>query len=232
MPMGAWIMVPRTRYGDDLMEDRYFNSGCRQLVLLGAGMDARAFRLRLPELRVFEVDQPTLFDVKEQVLEQQASELTVGSRHVVPADFSQPSHWARQLESMPQFRKEEPTLWLLEGLVMYLTDEQAELLMRDIGRLSGAGSVVFHDAISASYVRGNIVVGGARFLSGSDVYAQLWSRHAGFSSRNSVVLDFERAVGVDRARRRLQVSTDMPVQATPHRCRGKSVVLFVQVEKD
>jgi O-methyltransferase involved in polyketide biosynthesis len=29
--------------------------GVRQLVLLGAGMDARAYRLRLPELKVFEV---------------------------------------------------------------------------------------------------------------------------------------------------------------------------------
>jgi len=237
--MGSWIMVPRTRYGDDLVEERYFNKGCRQVVLLGAGMDARAFRMRLPELRVFEVDQPTIFDVKEQVLEhelskevggQSSQQLTVGSRHIVPSDFSQPSHWARQLEAIPQFRKEEPTVWLLEGLVMYLTDEQARLLMQDIGRLSGPGSVVFHDAISASYVRANIVVGGAPFLSGSDTYAQLWSQHAGYASRSSVVLDFERAVYVDRARRKLQVSTD--AQATPNRCRGRAVVLFVQVEKD
>ena len=45
---------------------------CRQLVLLGAGMDARAYRLdkslygrEKDGLVVFEVDQPTTFDVKE-----------------------------------------------------------------------------------------------------------------------------------------------------------------------
>eukprot|EP00966_Prymnesium_polylepis_P228316 5284102-Prymnesium_polylepis.1 len=66
--MGSWIMVPRTRYGDDLLE-QYYQKGCRQLVLLGAGMDARAYRVTgLPELRVFEVDQQTTFDVKEPLL--------------------------------------------------------------------------------------------------------------------------------------------------------------------
>ena len=43
-PMGAWILVPRTRRGDDFLVERYKNFGARQLVLLGAGMDARAFR--------------------------------------------------------------------------------------------------------------------------------------------------------------------------------------------
>ena len=49
-------MVPRTRFGDDFVIQEYSKPrGVRQLVLLGAGMDARAYRLRLPELRVFEV---------------------------------------------------------------------------------------------------------------------------------------------------------------------------------
>lgn len=55
-PMGDWIMVPRTRFGDDFVFQHYMKPrGARQLVLLGAGMDARAYRLRLPELKVFEV---------------------------------------------------------------------------------------------------------------------------------------------------------------------------------
>ena len=38
-PMGDWIMVPRTRLGDAFLRDKYHSSGCRQLVLLGAGME-------------------------------------------------------------------------------------------------------------------------------------------------------------------------------------------------
>ena len=36
----------------------------RQLVLIGGGFDARAFRLNLPELRVFEIDEPSTFAVQ------------------------------------------------------------------------------------------------------------------------------------------------------------------------
>ena len=39
-PMGEWIMVRRTRFGDDLLQYHYA-MGVRQLVLLGAGFDAR-----------------------------------------------------------------------------------------------------------------------------------------------------------------------------------------------
>jgi len=67
-PMGDWIMTPRTRFGDDYLRELY-KRGARQLVLLGAGFDARAFRLTgLEELHVFEVDQQTTFDVKEPIL--------------------------------------------------------------------------------------------------------------------------------------------------------------------
>ena len=66
-PMGSWIMTPRTRYADDYLRLHYAN-GCRQLVLLGAGMDSRAFRLPLEGTKVFEVDSQSLFDVKEPLV--------------------------------------------------------------------------------------------------------------------------------------------------------------------
>merc|ERR1712232_959871 len=86
-PMGSWILVPRTRFGDDLLQKLYWEHGCRQLVLLGAGVDARAFRLDgVPELSVFEVDQQTTFDFKEPIV--QCHHLKVRSRFTVATDFS------------------------------------------------------------------------------------------------------------------------------------------------
>ena len=117
-PMGGWIMVPRTRYGDDLLS-QYYEKGCRQLVLLGAGMDARAYRMSgLPQLRVFEVDQATTFDVKEPLLESEP--LSVQSRAVVATEFTERGRWATDLEAAG-FDKSVPTVWLLEGLLMYLS---------------------------------------------------------------------------------------------------------------
>jgi len=124
-PMGSWILVPRTRYGDDLLRTYYNQKGCRQLVLLGAGVDARAFRIEgVPELKVFEVDQPTTFEYKEPILQEQDQPMTVQSRAVVATDFSaiqDEEHWERALLG-EGFDTSVPTVWLLEGLVMYLTD--------------------------------------------------------------------------------------------------------------
>jgi len=49
-----------------------------------------------------------------------------------------------------------PTVWLLEGLLMYLSLPDTVDLMTQIGELPAANSVVFHDAISASYVERQI----------------------------------------------------------------------------
>ena len=68
--MGDWIMTPRTRFADDLVKEHYEgHAAARQLVLLGAGMDSRAFRMTsVDELAVYEVDQPTTFDIKEPLV--------------------------------------------------------------------------------------------------------------------------------------------------------------------
>jgi methyltransferase (TIGR00027 family) len=56
----------RTRYFDDWALDVVRDSGARQLVLLGAGMDTRAFRLPWPQgFQFWEVDTPELFALKE-----------------------------------------------------------------------------------------------------------------------------------------------------------------------
>eukprot|EP00913_Durusdinium_trenchii_P020265 g19038.t1 len=182
--MGDWIMVPRTRFGDDFVLHHYMKARpCRQLVLLGAGMDARAYRLRLPELKVFEVDLPILFQEKEPLLEGET--LTVQSRSVVPTDFSSGEDWSTKLQRDEHFDPTQPTVWLLEGLMMYLTDREATQTLRRIGALSAPHSALFFDAISASYVRQRIVVGGAPFLGGSDHYAE-WLKEAASFGRTQV----------------------------------------------
>jgi len=181
--MGAWILVPRTRFGDDLLRNAYATKGCRQLVLLGAGFDARAYRMDgMPELRVFEVDQQTTFDVKEPLLE--GERLLVESRAAVGTDFSASVNgkpqWAKDLVETHNFDPAVPSVWLLEGLLMYLSMPDTHELMRQIGALSATNSVVFHDAISATYLTKRIQVAGAPFIGASDVYGELWGKHAGF----------------------------------------------------
>ena len=70
-----------------------------------------------------------------------------------------------------------PTVWLLEGLLMYLSLPDTHDLMGQMGRLSAPGSAVFHDACSKRYINAGIVVGGAPFIGGSDEYGILWATH-------------------------------------------------------
>ena len=224
-PMGSWIMVPRTRYGDDFLREHY-SRGCRQLVLLGAGMDARAYRMKgLEQLAVFEVDQKTIFDVKEPLLK--SDKLAVAKREVVPTEFTEGSaRWKRDILAKG-FDPQVPTVWLLEGLLMYLSMPDTHDLMRTMGALSAPGSAVFHDACSARYITAGIVVGGAPFIGGSDEYTNLWAQYAGFDY--GLVRDF-RSISVDRARRRVLIDPTVP-EATTAAIRGRDVVLFVEVSK-
>ena len=103
-------MIPRNRYytkgttgwgvdygpEDEVLPKHYTKkqNPCRQLVLLGAGMDARAYHLdkRLyggwkDGLVVFEVDRPTTFEYKESLL--WGEELRVKNRVVVPFEFTE-----------------------------------------------------------------------------------------------------------------------------------------------
>ena len=58
----------RTRFLDDLLLDACAG-GTRQVVIFGAGLDARAFRLSWPEgVRLFELDMPGVLEFKDEVV--------------------------------------------------------------------------------------------------------------------------------------------------------------------
>ena len=83
--LAAWVVV-RTRFLDDLVLDACAR-GCRQVVILGAGFDAAAFRLAWPDkLRVFEVDLPEVLELKEQVVRAEGWTPSC-ERIAVPATF-------------------------------------------------------------------------------------------------------------------------------------------------
>merc|ERR1712070_396169 len=221
-PMGEWIMVPRTVFGDQFIT-RHYERGTRQVVLLGAGMDARAYRMsHLNESVFFEVDQATTFDVKEPLLHDDIP--TVKARHTVTVELDSDSYNLKAELLKQGFSTAEPTVWVLEGLVMYLSMKHTRKLMQDIGELSARGSAVFHDAISASYLDAGVVVMGAPFIGGSDEYAGLWATDAGFTA--GTVYNFEEFV-VDRKARALKSRLGVP-RPTPQSLRGRRVVLFVE----
>jgi methyltransferase (TIGR00027 family) len=132
---GDYIAI-RTRFFDDYLLDAC-QAGCRQVVLLAAGLDARAFRLAWPpEVELFEVDLPEVLAFKGHVLA--AMSATAFCRRVtVPADLR--GDWPRALVTAG-FRSEVPTAWLLEGILMYLNEDERDRLLDRVTALSAPGS--------------------------------------------------------------------------------------------
>jgi methyltransferase (TIGR00027 family) len=131
----AWITT-RTRFLDDLILDACA-AGCRQVVILGAGLDARAFRLQLPSgTRCFEVDLPDVLGFKERVIAEERSSPTC-ERRVVPTDLA--ADWTEPLRAAG-FEAEESVVWLAEGLLVYLSPEANDSLLDQVTALSVGGS--------------------------------------------------------------------------------------------
>ncbi|WP_327290513.1 SAM-dependent methyltransferase [Streptomyces sp. NBC_01198] len=128
--------VVRTRFIDDFVSEAAAG-GCGQVVILGAGLDARAFRLPLPEADVFEVDTPSVFGFKDKVLADAGARPTARSRTAVYADLRE--DFAARLAGST-FDPGRPTAWVAEGVLPYLTAEQARQVITDVGRLSAPGS--------------------------------------------------------------------------------------------
>jgi methyltransferase (TIGR00027 family) len=128
--------VVRTRFLDDYLTAACAN-GCGQAVLLGAGLDTRAFRLDLGrETELFELDLPDLIRFKQGVLDSAAASPRC-RRTAVGCDLR--DDWPSELLGAG-FDAELPTAWIAEGLLIYLTRSEADRLLDRVGALSAPGS--------------------------------------------------------------------------------------------
>ena len=173
----------RTKFFDETLL-KAVRSGCRQVVLLAAGLDARAFRLPWPEgTKVFEVDLKPMLTFKDRVLVSQPPQCT---RVTVSADLRE--DWLSALAGAG-LDTSLPTVWLVEGLLFYLTSEEADRLLTAIPRAAGSCLTLEHvnqallDLIGELGER--LVTRGAPWRSTVDAPAD-WLRTLGW---NATVID-------------------------------------------
>ncbi|HET6907887.1 MAG TPA: SAM-dependent methyltransferase [Mycobacteriales bacterium] len=138
----AFQIIMRTRFYDDWLLAQAAQ-GCRQFVVLGAGLDTRAFRLAWPAATtVFELDLPPVLEVKREVL---GAARPTCERITVPADLT--TDWGASLEAAG-FDPAHPTAWLAEGLLVYLDEAQATHILSTVTQLSAGGSSFATEALS------------------------------------------------------------------------------------
>ena len=128
--------LARTRYFDDYTHAAA-TSGIRQIVILAAGLDSRAYRLPwLANRTVYELDRPQVLEFKRTTLAA-AGENPLADRREVAVDLR--GDWPKALYDSG-FDAEQPTAWLIEGLLIYLTPDAQDGLFTSVDTVSAAGS--------------------------------------------------------------------------------------------
>lgn len=142
----------RTRYFDNFINAHLKNVPTEplQIVLLGAGMDTRVYRLPTLSQRntVFEVDVEAVLSVKQYLLGcvQPAPIPRAGGLLRVVANLRDP-RWVGTLMD-GGFDCAKPTIWVLEGLLYYLEEYRVEALLAEIRDLSQVGSSLIFSAVT------------------------------------------------------------------------------------
>jgi methyltransferase (TIGR00027 family) len=171
----------RVRFLDDLAL-RSTSQGIRQVVLLAAGMDARAYRLAWPPgTTLYELDHPELLEAKNEVLLREGAETKCRR---VTLGVSLEHDWAPLLTSAG-FLPEQPSLWLVEGLFYYLWEQGVEHVLTETSRLAARGSVLGTDLVSQSFLSSPWMANALKFMEergmgwhfGTDDPAGLFGRH-------------------------------------------------------
>jgi len=136
--------IGRYRYIDESLMTRIAD-GIKQLVILGAGYDTRAYRFDMllkGKVRVFEVDHPDTQKMKVKAIRKLFG---IVPEHVtyVAIDFEKDSFEKKLSES--GYNRDAKTLFIWEAVTMYLTEEGVVRTLNFVANNSGEGSSVIFD---------------------------------------------------------------------------------------
>lgn len=144
----ADLIVARTLYFDQLIEKH--SGSAAQFVLMGAGLDTRAYnRWEDQDLKFFELDQQATQNMKIRSLRR----ARVPSSHVeyVEVDFSH-ENWIEGLVEVG-FDSSLKTIFLWEGVTLYLSEEEVCETLVAVKAVAGNGSVLLTDFYAERFVK-------------------------------------------------------------------------------
>ncbi|MCA9596773.1 MAG: SAM-dependent methyltransferase [Myxococcales bacterium] len=129
--------VPLRTAAIDEAVRRSVDAGTRQVMVLGAGLDARAWRMpELAECVVFELDHPSTQAYKRE----RVAELDPLCREVRHCAIDFEHQTLGGVLGDAGFDASRPSMWIWEGVTMYLTPEAVDATLTAIAELSAPGS--------------------------------------------------------------------------------------------
>lgn len=135
------------------IEKKFLTQWCErwkdaQIVILGAGLDTRAYRfkpLKQNNHTIYEIDLSEIIEYKEKILRKYTPLCNLKR---ISADLSK-RNWNYKLKNAGYSNK-LPTFWILEGLVYYIELEKVKELFKIIFNLSKLESQIFVDLMQRS----------------------------------------------------------------------------------
>lgn len=139
-PGAIGVLLCRFAYLDDVLRESLAD-GVRSVVILGAGLDSRAYRVPgVAAARVFEVDHPSVVEVKKTRLQRHLGTLP-SHVHFVPLDF-ETLDLATALAASG-FDPATRTLFLWEGVSQYISRTALDDTLRFVGGSAPGSRLAF-----------------------------------------------------------------------------------------
>ena len=126
-PVKAMVKI-RTKYLDDVL-DSQLRDGCRQVVVLGAGLDTRAVRKASRGVTYFEIDDPATLDLKRRCYQRERLDIAVT---FIPGNYV--TDGLVELLARNGFDFDLPTYFIWEGNTMYLPLASVKHALAEIRR--------------------------------------------------------------------------------------------------
>jgi methyltransferase (TIGR00027 family) len=160
----------RKRYIDDKLVEA-LGSGIDAVVILGAGLDTRAYRLpQLSTLPVYEVDLPQTIAYKERKLRQLYGSVPSHVR-LVPIDFDR-----QTLEDVLPghgYALDQKSFIIWEGVTQYISEAAVRAVFEFFARVRPGSSIVF-TYIVKDFIDGEKTYGLERLYQQTRVKQQMW----------------------------------------------------------
>lgn len=152
-PTGIYpYVIARTKYIDGIFKDSV-KKRFEQVLIMGAGFDSRAIRfldLKGSNIKVYEIDTSHTLDAKARQLKKRGVIIPANNIYIT-IDFNKENLKTQLADS--KFNLDKKTLFILEGLTMYLSHEAIDETFKLISDYSAQGSLIVFDYIYASVLR-------------------------------------------------------------------------------
>lgn len=146
-PMNVTGLFMRTVHIDATLQDA-LRDGARQIVVLGAGLDSRAFRFenRLEGVAFFEVDYGPTQEYKKLRVKEIFGVLPSHVRYI-PMDFTKDDLLTELRKG--GYSERDKTFFIWEGVTRYIPESAVKDTLHFVGDHSSPGSTIFFDYMTS-----------------------------------------------------------------------------------